>query len=232
MSYWKTQVLSTAWNKINRRIRGRRFGTVSKKYIGKFLPECPIIVEAGAHIGIDTLEMADTWPRGSIHAFEPVPDLYNQLKFNTEKRKNVFCYPFALSHIAGFSKMYISSGSSNGSSSLLPPKEHLTRYPNVAFIDTIEVETITLDAWAENQGFPHPDLLWMDVQGHELSLLKGAENSLESIQAIYGEVNLVEAYEGGALYPELRTWLEDFGFRVEREALPWPEGGNVLFIKA
>lgn len=188
-------------------------------------------MEAGAHIGIDTLEMAKIWPSGTIHAFEPIPQLFSQLETNASDKKNIKCYPLALSHTVGSSKMYVSSGSSDGSSSLLPPKEHLTEHPDVEFRSTIPVKNITLDVWAERHSITHVDFLWLDVQGHELSVLKAAQNILRTIRAIYTEVLLIESYEGGALYSELRSWLESYGFRIEREALPWPEGGNVLFVK-
>jgi hypothetical protein len=53
---------------------------------------------------------------------------------------------------------------------------------------------------------------------------------LSSATAVYTEVIATEQYEGAALYPELRRWLEDRGFVVEIEKLPWG-GGNVLFVR-
>jgi len=212
--------------------RRSNFGTVPKSYIKRFLPSNPVIVEAGAHIGTDTLEMAKIWPSGTIYAFEPIPELFKQLEMNVHNINNIKCYPFALSHTVESSTMYVSSGSSDGSSSLLSPKEHLREHPDVEFLDTIQVNTITLDVWAEKYGITHVDFLWLDIQGHELSVLKAAQNILKTIRAIYTEVHLVDSYEGGALYPELRSWLESYGFRVEHEALPWPDGGNVLFVKS
>lgn len=53
---------------------------ISKEYIAQFLPPNPIIIEAGAHIGRDTKKMARQWPNAHIHAFEPVPALFEILK--------------------------------------------------------------------------------------------------------------------------------------------------------
>jgi len=44
-------------------------------------------------------------------------------------------------------------------------------------------------------------------------------------------VNLKEMYEGVALYPEMRQWLEVQGFSVKREEIPWADSGNVLFVR-
>jgi hypothetical protein len=106
----------------------------SKSHIKQFLPANPIVVEGGAHAGIDTLEMAKIWPFGKIHAFEPIPNLYSKLKTNTRKVKNIKIYPLALSNNTGTATMHVSTGASDGSSSLLPPKEHLKEHPDVMFL--------------------------------------------------------------------------------------------------
>jgi hypothetical protein len=49
---------------------------IPKSLIATYLPANPTIVEAGAHIGVDTVQMSKRWPRGTIHAFEPIPDLF------------------------------------------------------------------------------------------------------------------------------------------------------------
>jgi len=44
-------------------------------------------------------------------------------------------------------------------------------------------------------------------------------------------VCLKEVYAEVALYPKVRQWLQDQGFDVVREELPWHDGGNVLFTR-
>ena len=204
---------------------------IPKRLIAAYLPVNPIIVEAGAHIGVDTVQMSKRWPQGIIHAFEPIPELFSQLQRNTAKRKNICCYPLALGKQTGTAKMFVSSGRSDASSSLFPPKTHLTYHPDILFEAEIQVPTITLDQWAAERGIPKIDFLWLDLQGYELAALKAATTVLETVQAIYTEVNLDETYAGVALYPEIRQWLEGHGFKVIREDLPWQDGGNVFFAK-
>jgi FkbM family methyltransferase len=204
---------------------------IPKSLIATYLPSNPTIVEAGAHIGVDTAQMSKLWPKGTIHAFEPIPELFSQLQRNTSKRKNVCCYPMALGNQTGTAKIFVSSGRSDASSSLLPPKEHLTYHPDILFETEIQVPTITLDKWAEEQGINKIDFLWLDLQGYELAVLKAAPHVLETVQAIYTEVNLDDTYAGVSLYPEMRQWLEVRGFKVIREDLPWQDAGNVFFAK-
>lgn len=206
-------------------------GVVSKEVIARYIPRNPVIIEAGAHIGLDTEELSRYFPEGEIYAFEPVPDLFLQLSERTRPCKNVHCIPVALSNQAGEAVMYVSGGVSDGSSSLLPPKDHLTDHPDVIFEEKIHVACTTLDDWVAVNNIEKVDLLWLDMQGHELNALKAGSAVLEKVQAIYTEVNLKEVYEGTPLYGELREWLETRNFKVEVEEIPWEDGGNVLFVR-
>jgi hypothetical protein len=107
----------------------------------------------------------------------------------------------------------------------------LTDHPDVLFNETIYVTCVTLDDWVEINNIEKVDLLWLDMQGNELNVLKTGLKVLEKVQAIYTEVNLKEAYEGAPLYTELREWLEVHNFKVEVEEIPWEDGGNVLFLR-
>jgi 2-O-methyltransferase len=205
-------------------------GVIPKKYFVQFLPENPIILEAGAHKGKDTVEMAMLWPAGTIHAFEPVPALFKKLENNTRNLKNVHCYQLALGNNRGREIMYLSSGASDGSSSLLPPKEHLNIFPTVYFDEELTVNTMTLDGWAESNNIQNIDFMWLDLQGMELNVLKSGKNILQTVTAIYTEVSSIEAYKDQTLYSDLNEWLTSNGFYIEREVVD-KGGGNVFFIR-
>jgi FkbM family methyltransferase len=205
-------------------------GVIPLSFMKQFLPENPTIVEAGAHKGKDTLKLSKTWPKGFIHAFEPVPELYKKLLTTTQKRQNITCYPMALSDTSGTSKIYISGGISDGSSSLLKPLEHIKIFPDVTFDKSIEVDAITLDAWAQKYSIQHVDFLWLDLQGMELNVLKSGASLLKNVRALYTEVSLVETYKNAPLYPDLKDWLMNRGFEVRREEITGLMG-NVLFVR-
>ncbi|MBX2962027.1 MAG: FkbM family methyltransferase [Cyclobacteriaceae bacterium] len=202
-----------------------------KREIATYLPENPIIIEAGAHIGVDTLEFNKIWPGATIHAFEPVPNIYKELQKTTRHLSNVITYPLALSSSTGRADIHVSSGDSDGSSSLLSPKDHLTEHPSVFFSRTIAIDTITPDDWQLEYNIERVDFLWLDMQGYELAALKAGTQLLKTTTAIYTEVFLKELYEGAPLYQEVRSWLEGHGFKVEKEEMDWDSVGNVLFVR-
>ena len=219
-----------------RRLLRAREDEIPKFYIMLLLPEAPVIIDAGAHVGSDTIVMSRLWPQGTIHAFEPVPDVFQKLTDNTRDLPNVKRYPLALGPSVGTAEMFVSGGGSDASSSLLPPKEHLQINPHVLFPERITVPTRTLDAWVQENGAPAIDFLWLDMQGAELAMLKAAPRSLASVRLIHLEVSLVELYANNPLYSEVRAWLEAQGFRLEAEEMPpSPAGalssGNALFAR-
>jgi FkbM family methyltransferase len=225
-----------------RRLKRRLFtrptpeADVGLELISRYLPPRPVIVEAGAHIGYDTVRFAATWPEGAVHAFEPIPVLYAQLDEATRGLENVHAHCIALGERDGITTIHVSGGAveagrSDASSSLLAPKEHLRLHPQIRFDDALAVETVTLDTWRRRAGIDRVDFLWLDLQGFEPHVLAASPETLAGVSAIHTEVSLLEMYEGGWLYPQLRDWLAERGFAVAAERLPYPDMGNVLFVR-
>ncbi len=175
--------------------------------------------------------MVRFWPQAQIHAFEPVPSIFAQLENKTRAFPQVVRHNTALGKETGQSTLYVSSGGSDASSSLLPPKEHLITNPHVKFEEEIIVQTITLDDWKRRDGIKKIDFLWLDMQGYELAALKAGLSVLEDVQAIYMEVNTLETYAGAPLLPEAEAWLKGRGFRMAAVKIPYSDGGNALFIR-
>jgi FkbM family methyltransferase len=201
------------------------------RYFRELLPSAPVIVEAGAHGGGDTVRLARGWPRGHVHAFEPVPSLFERMSTRVRNRHNVSCYPLALSDSVGSAEIFISSGASDASSSLLRPTGHLVEHPQIDFNQVVDVPVTTLDAWAHEHGIDTVDFMWLDLQGGELAALRGASTLLVRVRVVYSEVSLKPMYQGGPLYPEFREWMAANGFSVVREKLPYQDMGNVVFAR-
>lgn len=199
--------------------------------IKRKIPSNPVIIEAGAHIGSDSGRFAQIWKDAKIYAFEPVPTVYSQLVENTSAYGNIKTIPLALSDSNGVTKMFVSSGRSDASSSLLAPKQHLEVHPDVQFNETISVETTTLDDFCIKNNISHIDFMWLDMQGYELPMLMASKKMISNITLIYSEVSLIETYEGVSTYQKYKEWMEESGFKVYKEYFPWKDMGNVLFVK-
>lgn len=196
------------------------------------------IVEAGSFDGVDTERFARAFPQATIHAFEPIKELYDKILKKVEKYNNVRLYQEALSDTTERALFWVSEkkGRANPltqASSLLPPKDRLD-LSNIIFPYKTEVSTITLDMWAERERVQAIDLLWLDIQGKELAVMKAATNSMKSVRAVYTEVPFIEAYEGQPSLEEIFAWMKKEGFSPVVQDFESKENrffGNVLFLR-
>lgn len=204
---------------------------IDKKLIISLLPPNPVIVDCGAHFGFDSIEFSKI-PNSKIYAFEPVEDVFERLLNNVGLIPNITPFKIALSDYDGEGMMYISSGESDGSSSLLKPKEHLKDHPGVLFNTQQKVECQTLHTWANDNNIFKIDMLWLDMQGAEQKMLIASHTILDKVKIIHTEVNLHETYEGIESYKSFKAFLEQKGFKIMVEAIPKGNyGGNVLFVR-
>lgn len=208
-------------------------GTIGKKSLLTLLSSDPTIIEIGAHIGIDTYELAYVFPTARIIGFEPHPDLFRAASKYVAELKNVSLVPAALSDECGFAIFYQSSGESDGSGSLLKATDWTKIYPKIHFrqSDQVVVPVSTLDSYINQTSISEIDLIWIDVQGAELKVFLGAIQALERTKFIYCEVAENPEYAGAATYSQIKAFLSGYGMRPIKEFLPpaWNGGGNVLF---
>lgn len=205
---------------------------ISKVILKKYLPGNPVIIDCGSYDGSDSIELFKIFEEATIYAFEPVNELYKRLIENTKAYNNISCHPIALADKIGTMDFYISEGGSDASSSLLEPRDHLNDHPDTFFSNKVSVTTNTLDNWAIENGIKKVDMLWLDMQGFELKMLKASQVILSTVSVIHTEVSTKETYKEAAQYNDLRSFLEAKGFKVKIEAVPkgW-DMGNVLFVR-
>jgi FkbM family methyltransferase len=204
---------------------------ISLKVIRKYLKAHSNIIDCGAHDGRDSIRLQKQL-NATIFSFEPVPRLFEILKKNTEINKRIIPYNIALSDEIGYSKFYVSSGETDASSSLLKPSAHLQDHPSVIFEEVIQVKTDTLDVWAKTNKIERIDMLWLDMQGFEMQMLKASPNILSTVKVIHTEVSTKNTYQKVHQYLEYKNFLNENGFEVKLEAIPngW-DMGNVLFVR-
>jgi FkbM family methyltransferase len=183
------------------------------------LPDAPVIIEAGASEGSDTERMKAIWPDSTIYAFEPVLWLYNRLKKKVDNLPGVRTFNLALSDKTG--KVGFNMGAGSEWSSLLEDNLKNVAFPEdlIGSANTYEyVSTITdctsVRAWAKQESAKAVDFLWLDAEGAELMILKGAEEVLTTVQAIAIELNFKEFRKGGAMFEDVYNFLSEKGFAL------------------
>lgn len=206
-------------------------------FVKQFLPENPVVIEAGAFKGQDSLAISNFWPNAAVYAFEPVPVLFQELLLKTENNKNISCYLVALGEVTGRVRLHIAKRPNNDqvtqASCVLSPAGRLSWSPFI-YPEIIEVKSITLDDWAQENNISHVDFIWLDIQGLELAVLQHGMTLLPTIKVIYCEVHFVTAYLGQPLYQEVRDWIESQGFVAVAKDFDDESSwffGNVVFVR-
>lgn len=125
------------------------------------------------------------------------------------------------------------------SSSILKPSNHLKLFPSVEFgqkpltIIGYTADSIYRYARSIQSALPEwVDMLFLDVQGAELEVLKGAGQLLGNARYIFTEIGYGGGYEGNVSVETLIQYLAAFSFRlVAMEIDPRHGYGDALFVK-
>lgn len=203
-----------------------------------YLPNAPVILEAGAYKGQDSLHMLKHTQDATLHLFEPVPELFELLKKNVHNHPQAHLWHMALSNTCGSMPFYVAEkkekpGIPTQAGSLLQPYERLQRSP-IIYPKQINVPTITIDAWAQKNNIKKIDFIWLDVQGHEQAVLEGATNILATTSVLFVELHFIKAYKNQPLADEIITWLNERGFTMiakDYDENPQWFFGNGLFVR-
>lgn len=118
------------------------------------------------------------------------------------------------------------------SSSILDFGTHSRNHPTIVVTGTTQHTTTTIDTFMKQ--FANPEIydFWnFDIQGAEMLALRGAEESIKHVKAMYLEVNIEEVYKGCALMSELDIYLADRGFERVLTYMTHAGWGDALYVR-
>ncbi len=143
-----------------------------EEFIDKKIPNAKdkTALDIGANIGNHSIFFAKKFK--NIYAFEPSPVTYEVLKINCKhaaEHKNVVPLNFGLSDIEGSLPFHINPSNIGGAG--------IIDANNKSIKDSIQINVKTLDQLNELKDASIA-LIKIDVEGHELNVLKGAKNTI------------------------------------------------------
>lgn len=170
----------------------------------------------------------------NIYLFEPLPGLYQMLKGLELEDNRIKVFPYAISDTNGQAEFNVTTNDA-ASSSLLPIGKHQEIFPHVGVSQKIPVQCRALDTVIKENNLSEPDILFLDVQGAEYSILSAiSPERIANIRLIYTEASKEELFVGSRPLDDLISLLEPsqkyLGFAPLVQGL-WNHG-NALFVNA
>jgi FkbM family methyltransferase len=175
-----------------------------------FLKPGMTFLDVGTHVGQYTLVASDlVGLRGTVHSFEPQPDTFDILEHNvrTNHLTNVHLNNCALAETSKEVELYVAAPDNVGQSSLRRPHN----YSGIA----LKVPCRTLDEYVEEHRIHRVDLIKIDVEGSELSVLRGARKTISRMKP-YLIVEFWDEFqrEYGTSCAEMAAFLKELGYEL------------------
>jgi FkbM family methyltransferase len=176
-----------------------------------------VIFDVGANEGQTAIEFATVFPDAKIHAFEPFHGAFEQLRKVALKHPHIQPVESALGDTIGNRTLCLNAASVTNS--LLPNAPEACKFQPDGMADARGAATIsisTVDEYCRASQVPLIDILKIDTQGYELTVLRGAEQVIAGNQVamIFAEVLFAPLYVGQAFFHEVYDHLWRRGFRL------------------
>lgn len=166
----------------------------------------PVVLDIGANIGNHTLAFATV--ASHVHAFEPIPFIQEVLQQNVEQNglANITVHRLALSDKDDTATIHLDKTGNFGASSFDKGN---------AIAEAVIVKRRRGDALLDELGVERIDLVKIDVEAHELYVLRGLLETLKRERPVitmeWNDTLTIERLNGS---PELQFLLDNYYIRV------------------
>jgi FkbM family methyltransferase len=160
------------------------------------------ILDVGANQGQFLQEIVRQFGEShySVHCFEPGTGAFHSLSEAFHSKAHITLNNKAVSSTCGTATLWFDEQGSAGASFCKRDLSHIDR----AFCSEESVATTTIDAYCQASGIDFVDLLKIDVEGHELDVLNGANQVFKSRR-----IGMV-LFEFGGCNIDSRRFFRDF----------------------
>lgn len=144
----------------------------------------------------------DIWPDAKIYlfdAYEPYEFLYKDFEYHIG----------VLSDTDNRIVNFYQSGIHVGGNSYYKEQDNVV-FPDHAYV---EKKAMTLDTIVATRGFPKPDFVKMDVQGAELDIFNGAQETLKNTKYMVLEAQHVDYNRDAPKYETVISEVENKGWK-------------------
>ncbi len=170
-------------------------------------------MDVGVHLGHSSQEYLEAFPNCRVYGFEPESDNFEKAAaLLTSYGERVKLSKLGLADTVGESTLNINSH--DGTHSLLKIGEQKYWEGYASTLATKSIDLITVDHFCQLHDIDTLDILKMDIQGAELSALKGAEGMLRrgAISLVVTEVVFRPLYAAQPQFWDIGSYLNSLGY--------------------
>jgi FkbM family methyltransferase len=201
------------------------------------LPPPTSIVQVGASAGQEMKEFLEYGIRRGVF-IEPLREPFAALSAVCRQIPDFVAVNVLCTATDGETVEFHVASNGGQSSSALKPHNHLAEFSHVRFDERIRLVGHRLDSvlqFARDHGHQRAasaaDLLYMDTQGSELQVLRGAEETLKNTSYVITEVTRNELYQGAPTLDALTRFLNGHDFALNNVNFNRYHHADALFIK-
>lgn len=224
----KKLLRKTDW-RINKIYRNKSYTNSHPKLeLLNAMHDCKGIIHMGAHRGGEAA-VYDWFNKQTIW-IEANPKIYTDLKINVSTYVNQSAFNILL-YEEDDKKIKFNISNNDGASSSIYSFGSESEKDHLEMINSVNLISKKIDTFFLEQLFKVEDYdFWvMDIQGAELSALKGAKKSLEKCNFIYVEISVGDYYRNASQWMEIKSFLKKFNFENLWE--PASSHTDILFKK-
>lgn len=169
------------------------------------------VLDIGANLGIHTRKFSKIIGNsGRVFSFEPTPNVFECLSYNTKSLHNCTCIRKAVYRKNTTLKFAINKVNCSGNSVAVEGDDES---------QIIEVDAVSLDSWLEQAGIGHVDFVKIDVEGAECDVLAGIAKPIQDNPNIVLSIEYCPANleKFGVSPDQFLTSINKLGLKVFRQ---------------
>ena len=174
-------------------------------------PRPNTVLDIGGSHGQFVKDAVRVFPGANIYSFEPIPECYRELLDLCKLVPNLHPINLAISDREGEQDLWLSGFRDSSSLHEMLPA-HLAAWPHTEIESKISVQVARLDSVAPTLDLKKPIFAKIDVQGHELAVIRGGRETLSLCERVMLECNFAPLYQGQPTFDQLYDELHSLGF--------------------
>lgn len=179
------------------------------------MKEDSVIIDVGANAGIMSLSYSKTCPFGRVYSFEPTDYAFAKLMRNLELNPDLAKRITPIRSFVSEKGEVASSLTAYASWKVDKPHDQAHPVHSGLLQAATGAGITTLDDFTEQESLKRCDLIKIDTDGHELQVLRGAQQTLRLLQpVVVFEIGLYVLQEQDITFKDYSEFFEALGYRL------------------